>query len=265
MKKGFFTLILLMVLSLLLAVPSLATENTSRLVDNAELLSNNECLALEQKLDELSQKHELDIVIVTVDSIGSKTPQQFADDFFDYGIYGQGPNRDGILFLVSMEERDWSISTSGYAITAFTDAGMEYIEDQVVPYLSDGDYETAFSEFADLCDQFIEKARSGAPYDRYNLPKGDFDWMFSIILAVVIALVVALIVTAILKAQLKSVRFQSGAGSYVKSGSMNITTSRDIFLYKNVTRREKPKNTGGSSSTHRSSSGRSHGGRSGKF
>ena len=48
----------------------------------------------------------------------------------------------------------------------------------------------------------------------------------------------------------------------MKQGSLQVTESRDIFLYRNVIRTAKPKET---STTHTSSSGRTHGGSSGKF
>ena len=73
----------------------------------------------------------------------------YADDFYDYNGYGYGDSRDGILLLISMEERDWRISTCGYGITVFTDAGQEYISDKFLPYLSDGDYSEAFTKYAD--------------------------------------------------------------------------------------------------------------------
>ena len=52
------------------------------------------------------------------------------------------------------------------------------------------------------------------------------------------------------------------AANYMKPGSMNLTMSRDLFLYSRITKTEKPK---GGSDTHTSSSGRTHGGRGGSF
>ncbi|GCA67539.1 hypothetical protein KGMB01110_19750 [Mediterraneibacter butyricigenes] len=70
-----------------------------------------------------------------------------------------------------------------------------------------------------------------------------------------------------MKKKLKSVRLQPAAGSYVKKNSMQITQSRDLFLYKTLGRTEKPKSEdrSGGSSTHSSSSGKTHGGGGGKF
>ena len=180
MRKKIITAALLILLCLGLSVPVFATD-TDRLVDYANLLSVAQQAQIEAHLDALSQEHQLDIVVVTVDDIRGYTSQQFADDYFDYNGYGQGYDRDGILLLISMEDRDWAISTSGWCITAFTDAGLAHMEDEIVPYLSDGEYDQAFSTFADLCEEFVIQARNGSPYDSHNLPKGDFDFGFSII------------------------------------------------------------------------------------
>lgn len=59
---------------------------------------------------------------------------------------------------------------------------------------------------------------------------------------IVIGIVVAFIVTLIMKSQLKSVRQQRTASNYVVEGSFCLTGQTDAFLYRNVARRERPKN-----------------------
>lgn len=61
-----------------------------RLVDEADLLSDAEEKDLLSKLDEISERQKCDLVIVTVKDLGGKTPEAFADDYFDYNGYGQG-------------------------------------------------------------------------------------------------------------------------------------------------------------------------------
>ena len=72
-----------------------------------------------------------------------------------------------------------------------------------------------------------------------------------------------------MKSQLRSVAFQENAASYVREGSMNLTNSRELFLYRDVNRTERPKESSssdsGGSSTHTSSSGTTHGGGGGSF
>ncbi|MBD9097606.1 MAG: TPM domain-containing protein, partial [Ruminococcaceae bacterium] len=132
--------------------------------------------------------------------------------------------------------------------------------------LSDGDYAAAFDTFAELCDDFITKARTGKPYDSGNMPKEPMKpgW---ILVAVIVGFILSFITVGSMKNKLKTVRFQPAANSYMKAGSMNITESRDLFLYNTVTRTAKPKDndSGGGSSTHTSSSGSSHGGGGGNF
>ena len=191
---------------------------------------------------------------------------EYADDFYDYNGYGFGENWDGVLLLVSMEDRDWWISTTGFGITAITDAGIDYISDKFTDCLSEGEYADAFNTYAELCDKFITQAKTGKPYDYGNMPKEPFNVLLHICISIAVGFAVALIVTGIMKGKLKTVRFQSAAASYVKDGSMNVTESRDMFLYTHVSRTPRPKeSSSGGSSTHTSSSGSMHGGGGGKF
>ena len=239
-----------------------------RLVDNAELLTSSKAQTLLSKLDEISERQQFDIVVVTVNALQGKTPQAYADDFYDFNGFGFGVNKDGVLLLVSMEDRDWWISTSGFGITAITDAGIDYMSDKFLPAMSDGDYAGAFTKFAELCDQFISQAKADKPYDVDNLPKEAVS-LWWIPGAISIGAVLAILICLIMKGKLKSVRYQPTANNYVRQGSISITDRRDIFLYSHVSRRARPKDTGpsgsGGSRTHTSSSGRSHGGRGGKF
>lgn len=229
------------------------------LTDEADLLTSTEAASLEQKLADISNRQGVDIVVVTVDSTDGADPMDYADDWFDYNDY----RSDGILLLVSMENRDWYISTTGYGITAVTDAGLEYISDQFIPLLSDGDYAEAFNTFAQLCDQFITQAKTGDPYDSHNLPREPFNVVLHLLIAIVIGFIVALIATGSMKSKLKTVHQQVKADDYVLPGSLQLTGSRDLFLYTHVTKTERPQS--GGSSTHRSSSGTTHGGGGGKF
>lgn len=260
MKKFSIFLALCLVLTLSLTVQAAAP----LLCDNADLLTASERSDLEQQLEQLSQRYGMDIVIVTVDSTGSLEPMAFADDWFDYNGY----RADGILLLVSMEYSEWHISTTGDGITAFTDAGLDHMAEQFVPYLSDGDFYTAFCTFAQLCDSFLSQAETGDPYDTHNLPKEPFDVGFSLVVALVIGFVVAFIATGVMKGKLKSVRQQVRADQYVTPGSLQLTHSRDLFLYATLSKTERAQSSSssrGGSSTHHSSSGRSHGGRGGHF
>lgn len=262
--KKLLHIILAILITAAVVLPITAADSP-RLVDEADLLTPSEEATLTAKLDEVSTRQQFDVVIVTVESTEDKTPMEYADDYYDYNGYGFGEEFDGVLLLISMEERDWWISTCGYGITAFTDAGIEYVGEEIVSDLGGEFYADAFNRFAELCDEFVTQAKTGDPFDSHNLPEEPFDPVFTLILALVAGLIIAFIATLIMKGQLKSVGYRFGASDYTKKGSLNVTESRDLFLYRTVDQRRKPENDGGGSSTHTSSSGRSHGGGGGKF
>lgn len=263
-KVLIFLFVFLFAFSAVLTVS--AAGERPRLVDEADILTSAEETALLALLDEISERQKLDIVILTVDSLNGKTPRSYADDYYDDNNFGFGTQKDGVLLLLAMSSRDWYISTSGYGIKAFTDAGIEAMGDAIISDLGDGEYTSAFTTYAERCDDYITQAKKGTPYDVGHMPKGNYNVGQHLLLSVVIGLIVALIVTGIMRGKLKTVRFKAGAADYLKKGSFALTQSSDIYLYRNVTRRAKPKNdSAGGSSTHSSSSGRSHGGGGGKF
>ncbi len=259
---------LLLVLGM--TVPAAAAEDGfaneyERMQDLADLLGDGDEAQLTERLNEVSERQGMDIVIVTTDTLDGMEVQDYADDFYDYCNFGYGADRDGLLLLINMEERDWYISTCGYGIEVFTDAGIQYIGEQIVPYLAEGDYAEAFETFISECDSFITQAVTGEPYDVQNLPDEPMSLMW-IGISILAGAVVAACVVGVMASGMKSVRMQNAAGDYVRSGSMKVTDRSDLFLYHTVHRTAKPKdNESGGSSTHHSSSGTSHGGGGGKF
>lgn len=274
MKKNLLITILTIFLCLFMVVPVLAEgENADdgfadeyyRLMDMASLLSDEDVDSLTAKLDELSLRQKMDVVIATTDTLEGKSVVEYADDLYDYCSFGYGANRDGLILVISMEDNDWYISTCGYGITVFTDAGIKYIGKQIVPYLSDEDFVGAFTTYITLCDEFITQAKTDKPYDIGSLPREPLSPAW-ILVCLIIGLILSCTTVGKMKAKLTTVRAQAAANSYMKDGSMNITDSREMFLYKNVTRTKRSsESSSGGSSTHTSSSDTTHGGGGGKF
>lgn len=293
MRKRVFTIMLTVLLTLTMVLPvsaeavteevvqetttqaEVATEEIAqvipdnrllpRLTDEADLLSDSEETDLLAKLDEISDRQKCDVVVATVNSLEGKTAMEYADDFYDYNGYGYGEERDGIILLISMEDRDWWMSTCGYGITAFTDAGQKYMSDKFIPMVSDGEYADAFTKYADLCDEFLTQAKTGEPYDKSNMPKESLNIIW-LPIDLAVGLFAAFIVASLKKSKLKTVRRKAAAQDYVVDGSFRVTKNYDRFITKNVTTRtiHRDDDSGGSS-THTSSSGSSHGGSGGKF
>jgi uncharacterized protein len=149
------------------------------LVDRAKLLTESQAETLSKRLKEIGSAYRCDVVVVTVEDTDYQTPEQYAEDFFEYGGYGYGAaldasgkttDGDGILLLLSMKERDFHIATCGYAITAFTDYGIQkYLEPQFLPFFKVNDYNGGFGAFADGCEYLLKTARAGEPLDVYTV------------------------------------------------------------------------------------------------
>lgn len=216
-------------------------------VDDANLLSADEVSELQARCQKLSDKYELDVVIVTCNSMGGKTATAYADDYFDYNGYGVGPNHSGVLLLVSMQYRDWAVSTCGDGIDRVSNKTVDSIMKSVLPKLSSGAYAKAFDTYLDKLEHELD--------DSPNL-----------LISLVIGLVVAGISVGIMAYRMNTARAQSSASGYL-DGGVQLQQNKDFFLYSHTSKSkiERESSSSSSSSTHRSSSGRSHGGSSGKF
>lgn len=253
----------------------------SHLSDGAGLLTDSEAVSLESTLDELSVKYGMDIAVVTVYGIDNgMSPMEYADNFLESNYCDINNDVNGVLLFIDMKERDWHISTCGSAIANITDYGLEYIEDRMISDLSGGYYYDSFTAFAFACDTLLDyAARNGHPYDRTqyggnrSVTKTDpKDSVFSnLLISVTFGFIVGIVTVTFMKSQLKSVGAQMGARNYIRQGSFNLTRSNDIYLYRKVNKTRRVENTSGGthrsggSTTHTSSSGRSFGGRGGKF
>ena len=256
-----------------------------RLVDDADLMIDQEEEILLNHLNEISERHQCDVIVLTTDSFDGMRAQDFADDYFDYNDYGMGENDDGILFAVSMGEREWAFSTYGYGIDAFTDLTLEHMEELIIPYLSGGDYYGAFLTYADEADKALEHARiletGDYTYGEEN-PYYEEDVTFADVLIGLVLFITTSVIIGTLLAFFQKKRAEKQYSGIINNSremtksyasNMNLTQNQVLLVNRGVLRTHSPKKKDGgsknshvgSSSIHRSSSGRSHGGRSGKF
>ncbi len=303
-KLTCLTLTVLMCFALCVSSFAYYGESLPRLIDDADLLTDSEETELLGKFDNIADLADFDVIAVTVDTLDGKTAQAYADDLYDYNDFGLGDKKDGILLLISMEDRDVYISTTGYGMELFGDGVWDdSILNRITPYLSDGQYYEAIKLYASLCEVHIIPEYSEAPdnyedayngiteyddgfdadfyenyyYDSdygYYVPFNDmeFDFIKWIPISLVIGMTISLLIMLVFRSKLKSVRRKQTAHDYQIPGSMQITHQSDMYLYSHVTKTPKQTNNnhsrgGGFSGggVHVGSSGRSHGGGGGKF
>ena len=255
MKKTWSFILLLLVICAVAFPFSAAAEHSPSVADVPGVLSTGEYENLSERLNSLRSTYDVDAAFIISDEITGADAQSEADDIYDYNGYGVGENYDGILYFVCETTHEYAFSTCGRAIEIFNDDSLEYIDKAMLPYLKKGDYYQAGMVYADKCAELMEMAANGEPY------KKKINILYVIAGIILIPLAVAFGFMTRKLSKMNTAVMQPGAANYMKPGSMNMNFSRDIFLYSTITKREKPKE----SSTHTSSSGRTHGGRSGSF
>lgn len=243
--KRFFSLFLLLAVCLSLTISVSAEE--ALVYDQADLLTDSQETRLQAQLSAVSQQYAAQIIVVTLSAADGHDVDYLTEYIYDGMNFGYGSNRDGVMLLVCMDPRQYRILSNGYAGDAISPGVIDSIGDAIVSDLSDGDYADAFEEFAVQCAYYLDGHVNGFPF-----PLGR-----NLLIALAIGLAAGLITVLIMKSQLKSVRQQNQANVYMKSGSMHLTGSSDVFLYRNVSRTRRQTS---SSSGSRSGGSRSMGG-----
>lgn len=249
-------LITFLLILLLLSGTVLAAGGSPKIVDDAFLLDDGSEAYLTQQAEHIADTYGVDVVIVTVDSIGASSAQDYADDYFDYNGYGIGPDYSGILLLISMEYREWAISTCGDCIRIFSDRDLDDLFDSMSYQLSSGNYTEAFGAYLDA----LEAQLRNDPSKDETSP----GFLSRLLIALVIGAAAGGITIGVMRSKMNTAKRQSGATDYLVNDSFHLYRQQDLFLYSRTSKTRKQQNSSGGS-VHRGSSGRSHGGRSGRF
>ena len=232
-----------------------------RVIDEADILTDSEEAALDTKLAAIEQSHKVRILIGTMKSTDGAVLGKIANNIVDE-ISVDGENGT-IVFLLSMKERDWYISTDNKMRVRITDGkGVEYLSGEFLPDLKEGKYAAAFTAFAATTDEMLTYyEKEGEPYD----PANAFNLMaFGIALAC--ALILGGTIYYMLCEYESNVRSATEADAYLNHDTFRLEQSEDNYLYTTVTREAKEKKESSSgSNVSTSSSDSSHGGGGGKF
>ena len=271
MKWAALLAAILMLTALLSLTASAEEETKSLVVDDADLLTDFEEEQLKRRFERVSAELKCEIAVVTVTSTKGKTAQAFADDYYDENGYGYGVGNDGILLLIHLDikDRKWAVSTYGLGHRALGDDSLDGLEDRVVPLLAEERYYRAFQLFAEGCEFYVNYEKNPDAVDENSVWMTYLDGGMHIGVMVLIALalgvIIALLIVSGMKAKLTTVRTCNQANAYVCRDGFRLTRSRDIYLYSTVTKIRRNTDSSSSGGAHRSSSGRIHGGRSGRF
>lgn len=286
---------LLLILLLLVCLPAMALAESAEetvfpyVLDNAGLLSDSQRSSLESRAAELSEAHGCKLYIVTVDDHSEFNPDVYeaAKGIYTFYGLGYGEGKDGVLLLLSMNERDYT--TVGHGEKGETICGYEsswLIEDAFLDNFRNNDWYGGFSDYLEACGQQLTKLENGEDitqgadiitgpngqeYHSYNAP-GEPARMpagAKIGIGIGAPCLIALIVCSTFKAQMKTAKERTSAEEYVIPGSATLRVREDRFINRTETRTrintDSGSGRGGSSGGSSFHSGGGFSGRSGKF
>lgn len=240
--------LLIFVLVLLMIPTVLAGAESVRVVDDSGLIPEQQVQFLEDAFAEIERTQGFTPVVVTIDSFGGLSAEEYAGNFYD--AYGYGYN--GMLYLVSLDQGQWYILTNGRCADLIADWEVKALGEELAGLLRQERYYDAFMAFGERSAALMhEKQEMATVEDIQPQPEARKPFGKTAVICMAVGLGIGLVTVLVMASQMKTVRVQHTAGDYVRPGSTQLTHSRDIFLYSHVHRTPKPKSN---------SSGGSHGG-----
>ena len=263
MKRLISIMAAVLLLALLIIPASAAESPESCIYDTEGLLTDDEYWTLEDYAQEISTQRQCAVYFVAVDDFrnyGDGDIFNVARQIFLASDFGMGEGKDGVMLLLSMADRDYSLIVHGFGETALTDYGREYICEHFLDDFADDDWFHGVYDYLAYTDDLLNQAREGNIYDRGSWITGGVLWVCSLILGAVTALIVCLIQRAMMR---KKVCQQTSALDYVH-GDVHITRKRDVYSHTTEVRRKIEQKDSGDSGSH-SHSFDGFSGTSGKF
>ncbi|MBU3968734.1 TPM domain-containing protein [Patescibacteria group bacterium] len=131
-------LTILPITSFAFAVPE---KPSSFVSDYADMLKPEEKAILENKLSEFEKQTTNEIGVVIIKSLEGDTIENIAQEIFTKWGIGKKDKNNGVLLLISLDDRQTRIHT-GYGVEPFlTDIGTSYIQSDIItPAFKQGDY-----------------------------------------------------------------------------------------------------------------------------
>ena len=246
MRKKLLTAFLALLI-FLLVIPSLASADTEGsslryyVSDVAGILTDEQRQDLENTAAQISSKYGCGIYIVTLEDYreydDSSDIFSFSQDFYRSYRMGLGDSKSGVLLLLSMADRDYSLVTyGGNAHYAFTDYGQQVLASEFLDDFRKNDWYGGFSDYLNCCNELLARADRGEPLDVVYEDHSRMSTGASLAIVIGVPLLVSFLACEAMKRQMKPVARQSGADEYIVPGGIDLSLKRDVFLNRSVTR-----------------------------
>lgn len=140
-KKSLAIALFLFTLPFLASAFTVPEKPSSFVSDYVEILKPEEKTILENKLSEFEKQTTNEIGIVIIKSLDGDVIENVAQEIFTKWGIGKKDKNNGVLLLISLEDRQTRIHT-GYGVEPYlTDIGTSYIQSDIIaPAFKEGNY-----------------------------------------------------------------------------------------------------------------------------
>ena len=246
-----------------------AVDASEKVYDFAELLTPSEEEQIYNRVQKFINKTNLDLAVVTINDNNKFSAMEYADDFYDYNDFGTDSEYSGVLFLVDMDTREIYMSTTGKAISMYSDYRIDMTLDAIYQDFSNENYLNGITKFVAIIENYDTIGLPSNKDSKYAINnEGEVYRKFPWLIVFGIPSVITAIVIGILISKNKLVRVATSSREYLDKDSLQIKTVSDRLVSTNtiaVPRSSGSSSGGGGSSRHSGSSGRSHGGGGHRF
>lgn len=250
---------LLLLLLTVLTVPVQASQYRF-VFDEAALLTTSEAEELDKAAADISARYGCGVYIVTLQDFteyGSNV-RSAAENYFLTRDLGLGSDDNGVLLMLSMQERDYAlIAHGGLGNTAFTDYGKDVLSEAFLDDFRYDSWAAGFTDYLSASEEFLHAAAAGTPVD---VARGS-GMGLTLVMVLLIPALIAGIACAIMAASMKTAKRKTHANDYSKG--VQITNRHDRFITRTVVRQRIESSSSSSGGTRVNSGGFS--GKSGKF
>lgn len=227
---------------------------TVYIVDEANKLTEQEKDSLVKSVEKSTKrtKTKLNVLFLTVQDANGKSVVEYSDDRMEEILAGKG--EDNIAFVIDFDNRRTYINTMGKAIQILSD-------DKIEKALTAGDKYVQNSQYEKCLNAMAIQALSYMNPTKLFLEK----FLSRLLLTSVIAIIFTVVwVIFVIRAHNKA-NIAPSANNYMPEKGYEIRDKQENYVRMYTTRTPRAKQSSGSSghsggSSHRSSSGKSHGG-----
>ncbi len=254
--------------------PASSEPGLDTVTDLAGLLTDAQKAELTTMAEALAAQYGCGVYILTVNDFTDYEGSQygiysFATTAFTQYNLGLGEDKNGVMLVLSMAERDYSLIAHGaIGNAAFTDHGKDILADEgFLPRFKINDWYGGFRAYVEGAGEFLRQNAQGTPFDIDTDPNyGRMPTGTKVAIIVIIPAIIAGIACMVMKSKMKSVALKKDANAYISQNGVALTDASDVYTHTTQTRVrivENERSSGGHGGTSIGSGGFS--GKSGKF